>query len=185
MRKAWLAALIAALAAGCTPRDDDGAGEPVVIEERGEGSADGVAAGGAAGADTAAEGADLTGAGGMAALDDPASPLSKRVFYFEFDRHDLSEEDRAALSAHAAHLAANPALTVVVEGHADERGSREYNLSLGERRAKAVASLLKLQGASGAQLQVISFGEERPVALEHDDAAWRLNRRVELLYSGN
>ncbi len=184
MRKALLAALIAALAAGCTPKDDDEKGDPVVIEERGEGG-DATTGGAQTGSDTTAEGANLSGAGGMAALDDPASPLSKRVFYFDFDRHEVPEEDRAALSAHADHLAANPALTVVVEGHADERGSREYNLALGERRAKAVASLLKLQGAAGSQLQVISFGEERAVAPEHDEAAWRLNRRVELLYSGN
>ncbi len=121
----------------------------------------------------------------MAALDNPQSPLSNRVFYFEFDRHELAEADRQTLAAHAAHLASNPGLSVEVVGHADERGSREYNLALGERRAKVVASLLKLQGAARSQVQVISFGEERPVALDHDDAAWRLNRRAELLYSGN
>jgi len=81
-------------------------------------------------------------------------------------------------------LSSNPDVSVVLEGHADERGTREYNLALGERRAKAVEQLLVLQGVGQNQIQVISFGEERPVALGHDEEAWRLNRRVEFLYSG-
>jgi peptidoglycan-associated lipoprotein len=119
-----------------------------------------------------------------AMLNDPSSPLSKRVFYFEFDRSDISEEDRRALQAHAEFLAQHPAITVVIEGHADERGTREYNMALGERRSKAISQLLVLQGGSKSQLQEISFGEERPVALGHDESAWSLNRRAELLYSG-
>lgn len=118
------------------------------------------------------------------ALSDPASVLSKRVFYFEFNSSELSEADREALATHARLLSENPDLTVVLEGHADERGSREYNLALGERRAKAIERMLNLQGVAREQIQVISFGEERPVALGHDEEAWRLNRRVELLYSG-
>lgn len=118
------------------------------------------------------------------ALNDPNSVLSRRVFYFDFNSSELSVEDREALATHAKLLAANPTLAVVLEGHADERGSREYNLALGERRAKAIEQVLSLQGVDREQIQVISFGEERPVALGHDEQAWRLNRRVELLYSG-
>jgi len=118
------------------------------------------------------------------ALNDPGSVLSRRVFYFDFNSSELSEADREALTTHASLLAANPQLAVVLEGHADERGSREYNLALGERRAKAIEQVLNLQGVDREQIQVISFGEERPVALGHDEEAWRLNRRVELLYSG-
>lgn len=118
------------------------------------------------------------------ALSDPASVLSKRVFYFEFNSSELSEADRKALDAHASLLSSNPDISVVLEGHADERGSREYNLALGERRAKALERILNLKGVAAEQIQVISFGEERPVALGHDEEAWRLNRRVELLYSG-
>jgi peptidoglycan-associated lipoprotein len=81
-------------------------------------------------------------------------------------------------------MAEFPTVTLVLEGHADERGSREYNLALGERRAKAIERILSVEGVPAEQLQVISFGEERPVALSHDEEAWRLNRRVELLYSG-
>ncbi len=117
-------------------------------------------------------------------LNDPQSPLSRRVIYFDFDSAELSSEDRALLAAHAEFLAAHPDVTVVLEGHADERGTREYNMALGERRARAVMQLLVLQGMRREQAQTISFGEERPVALGHDEEAWRLNRRVELLYSG-
>lgn len=118
------------------------------------------------------------------ALNDPNSVLSRRVFYFDFNSSELSEEDRNALTTHARLLSANTSLAVVLEGHADERGSREYNLALGERRAKAIEQVLNLQGVDREQIQVISFGEERPVAMGHDEQAWRLNRRVELLYSG-
>ncbi|MBE0511149.1 MAG: peptidoglycan-associated lipoprotein Pal [Chromatiales bacterium] len=118
------------------------------------------------------------------ALADPESVLSKRVFYFDFDSAELPAADQAALEVHARFLNANPRISVVLEGHTDERGSREYNLALGERRAQTIERLLSLQGVAGAQMQVISFGEERPVALGHHEDAWALNRRVELLYSG-
>ncbi len=118
------------------------------------------------------------------ALDDPNSPVSVRVLYFALDSVQISNEDRDVIAAHARLLSSNPDVTVVLEGHADERGTREYNLALGERRAKAVQQLLVLQGVAPSQVQVISFGEERPVALGHDEEAWRLNRRVEILYSG-
>lgn len=135
------------------------------------------------------EGAETGGAqvgGGFTGseLNNPDSPLAKRVIYFEFDSSEISQEARDLISAHAKYLADHPEVSVVLEGHTDERGSREYNLALGERRARAVERLMTLQGVAQNQLQVISFGEERPVALGHDESAWRLNRRVELLYSG-
>ncbi len=110
--------------------------------------------------------------------------LATRVIYFDFDSSDIKSDSRDIIAAHAAHLSATPSTKIVLEGHADERGSREYNLALGERRAKAVQQLMVLQGVNAQQIQVISFGEERPVALGHDEAAWHLNRRVEILYSG-
>ena len=128
--------------------------------------------------------ADMASSFAGKALDDPNSPLSKRVFYFGMDSSQISTEDREVIAAHAGYLAQNPGVSVVLEGHADERGTREYNIALGERRAKAVLQLLLIQGVSSNQVQVISFGEERPVALDHDEASWRLNRRVEILYSG-
>lgn len=117
-------------------------------------------------------------------FDDPSNPLSKRTIYFDFDKSDINPEDREIVLAHARYLAQNPDKKVVLEGHADERGSREYNIALGERRAKSVSQLMLLQGVAKSQVDVISFGEERPVALGHDESAWRLNRRVEILYPG-
>ncbi len=117
-------------------------------------------------------------------LNDPNTPLSRRTFYFEFNSAELSAEDRDALATHARFMNEVRDVTVVLEGHADERGSREYNLALGERRAKVIERVLTLQGVSPEQIQVISFGEERPQAFDHDEESYRLNRRVQLLYSG-
>jgi peptidoglycan-associated lipoprotein len=118
-------------------------------------------------------------------LDDPASILAKRVIYFDFDRSEVKEEFRNIIKAHATYLANHPRVSAVLEGHADERGSREYNIGLGERRANAVLRFLSLQGASSSQLEAISYGEERPVAFGHDESSWQLNRRVEIVYQGN
>ncbi len=117
-------------------------------------------------------------------LNDPSTPLSVRTFYFDFNSAELSPADRDALATHARFMNKVRDVTVVLEGHADERGSREFNLALGERRAKVIERVLTLQGVSPEQIQVISFGEERPQALDHDEESWRLNRRVQLLYSG-
>ncbi|MDX9740017.1 MAG: peptidoglycan-associated lipoprotein Pal [Gammaproteobacteria bacterium] len=115
-------------------------------------------------------------------LDDPSSLLSKRVIYFDFDRAEVQQDQRDIVQAHAEYLAANRNLRVVLEGHTDERGSREYNMGLGERRANAVRSFLTLNGVSTSQIEVVSYGEERPVAMGQDEGSWRLNRRVEILY---
>lgn len=120
----------------------------------------------------------------VSSLNDPNSPLSQRVLYFDLDSSQIKDEDRDILAVHAEFLAAHSEITVVLEGHADERGSREYNVALGEKRAKAVRQIMTLQGVTDDQIQVISFGEERPVALGHDASAWNLNRRVEILYTG-
>lgn len=120
----------------------------------------------------------------VSSLNDPNSPLSQRVLYFELDSSQIKDEDRDIIAVHAEFLAAHSEITIVLEGHADERGSREYNIALGEKRAKAVKQIMTLQGVEDEQIQVISFGEERPVALGHDASAWNLNRRVEILYSG-
>ena len=112
-------------------------------------------------------------------LDDP---LGTRVIYFEFDSNALTPEAQRIVEAHAEYLAGNPGMAVVLEGHADERGTREYNLALGERRANAVADLFQMMGVMSDAVRSISYGEERPVAMEHDESAWSLNRRVEILY---
>lgn len=107
------------------------------------------------------------------------APVLESVFYFEFDESALTSATRAALDAQAAYLRGNDA-AVRLEGHADERGTREYNLALGERRAKAIADYLAIQGISRARMEVVSYGEERPVALGSDESSWAANRRVEL-----
>jgi peptidoglycan-associated lipoprotein len=111
-----------------------------------------------------------------------ADLLGNLIVYFEFDLSDIRSEFNAMLAAHGRYLAENPSADVRLEGHADERGSREYNIGLGERRSQAVRRLLLLQGASGTQISTVSYGEERPAILGSDEEAWKLNRRVELVY---
>ncbi|MDQ2075727.1 peptidoglycan-associated lipoprotein Pal [Marinimicrobium sp. ABcell2] len=101
------------------------------------------------------------------------------VFYFDFDRSTLKPAARAALTAHAERLK-DSGQRVRIEGHTDERGSREYNMGLGERRAKAVRDFLVLQGVSANRIEVVSYGEERPVAMGSNESAWAQNRRAEL-----
>ncbi len=116
-------------------------------------------------------------------LENPDSLLSQRVIYFEFDRSDVRAQFRPIIEAHAAYISANPSARVSLESHADERGSREYNLGLGERRGNSVGSLLSAGGASAGQLEVVSFGEERPVCRESNNDCWQRNRRVEIVYT--
>lgn len=119
---------------------------------------------------------------GMSSLDDPQSLLAVRIIYFEYDSSDIKSEDRATVEAHAAYLVANPNTNMTLEGHADERGSREYNLALGERRAQTVKRQMTLLGASPNQIRIVSYGEERPAIDDHDDYSWSQNRRVEIIY---
>jgi len=104
------------------------------------------------------------------------------VFYFDFDKSIVRPESREALAKHAEYLVSHPDARVVLEGHADERGTREYNMALGERRAKAISRYLTIQGVAASQIETVSFGEEVPVAFGHDSNAWQLNRRVEVRY---
>ncbi|NLQ16366.1 peptidoglycan-associated lipoprotein Pal [Marinomonas sp. M1K-6] len=104
------------------------------------------------------------------------------VFYFDFDKSIVRPESREALAKHAEFLVSNPDARIVLEGHADERGTREYNMALGERRAKAISRYLTIQGVAASQVETVSFGEEVPVAFSHDSNAWQLNRRVEVRY---
>jgi peptidoglycan-associated lipoprotein len=118
----------------------------------------------------------------MDALNDPSSPLAKRSVFFDFDSFVVKPEFQSVVEAHGKYLVANPGRRVVVEGNADERGSREYNLALGQKRAEAVKSRLRLLGAAEAQIETVSLGEEKPRATGHDEAAWAENRRADLNY---
>jgi peptidoglycan-associated lipoprotein len=119
---------------------------------------------------------------GFSELDDPASPLSVRILYFDYDSSEILPAYREVLEAHANYLAQNPNITISLEGHADERGSREYNLALGERRSQRAKQLMMVFGPSSSQIRTTSYGEERPVVNGHDEEAWSQNRRVEIIY---
>ncbi len=143
-----------------------------------------------AGADGYGEGGDATTMGATdgsgewqgSPLENPDSLLSTKVIYFDLDSSDIKAESRDVIRAHAAYLAATPSAKVLLEGHGDERGTREYNLGLGERRAKSVRMVLTAEGAPSDQVAIISYGEERPASDVHDESGWSLNRRVEFIY---
>jgi len=120
---------------------------------------------------------------GGSALGGPNASQENRVVYFDFDRFDVKPEYNAMLQAHGRYLSSNPTARLRLEGHADERGSREYNIGLGEKRAQAVRNVLLLQGAVADQITTVSFGEERPAVIGSDEEAWTLNRRVEIVYA--
>ena len=150
--------LALAVAVGCSSKGGDNSGEGAVDPNAGYN-------------------ANVSGVDG--ALSEEAALRAITTFYFEYDSSDLKPEAMRALDVHAKDLKGNGA-RVVLEGHTDERGTREYNMALGERRAKAVQRYLVLQGVSPAQLELVSYGEERPVATGSDESSWAQNRRVEL-----
>ena len=116
------------------------------------------------------------------AQQEEAAKALAHIIYFDFDQATIKAEYRTALNGHAAYLSQNPSAKIVLEGHADERGTREYNIALGERRGNAVSRYLVVQGVSVDAIEVVSFGEERPVNEGHDSASWSENRRVEIRY---
>jgi len=154
--------------------------EPATEVKPLDGAKTGAPVGGAAGATAA--GADQSAI--ALSLKDPNSPLSKRIILFDFDSSAIRDEYRSLLEAHAEFLKSNPASKVILQGHADERGSREYNLALGQRRAESVFKALSLLGVAEGQMEAVSLGEEKPIAEGHDEAAWQQNRRTEILYQG-
>ncbi len=109
--------------------------------------------------------------------------LRQRVVYFDLDQDALKPEFQAIVGCHAKYLRDRPSSRMNLEGNADERGSREYNLGLGERRGNAVSSALQAQGGSGSQVSVISYGEERPTCTDSNEDCWARNRRVEIVYT--
>jgi peptidoglycan-associated lipoprotein len=114
---------------------------------------------------------------------DPNSPLAReRSVYFEFDDAIVHQDYTPLLQRHARYLVQHPSLGIAVQGNTDERGGSEYNLALGQRRAQAVKTALQLLGVKDSQIEAVSFGEERPAATEHDETAWRQNRRADIVY---
>ncbi len=181
LRASGLAAVAALLLAGCgsTVKLDE-----TPVETRTPNAVtSGVGSGGAA---SGASGAGGTGAAAPQAkvatvnLGNGAASKLGRVVYFEFDSFVVSDQFRSLIEGHAKQLAAARSKRMVVEGHTDERGGREYNLALGQKRADAVAKSMTLLGASESQIEAVSFGKERPVSEGHDEAAWAQNRRAEI-----
>ncbi len=131
---------------------------------------------------TVTDGATTAGAYGPNDLDTDAC-LRQRVVYFDLDQDALKPEFQAIVACHSKYLRDRPSSRISLEGNADERGSREYNLGLGERRGNAVSSAVQANGGSGAQLTVVSYGEERPTCTDSNEDCWARNRRVEIVYT--
>ena len=171
---------IAVLLAGCSSVKLDETSAPIDSRTG--------AAAGAGGADGAVSGTGSSRAvtpvtvDPNAALNDPSGPLSKRSIYFDFDSFVIKDEYRGTVEAHARFLTTNRSRKVVVQGNTDERGSREYNLALGQKRAEAVRRSLAALGVGDQQLEAVSFGEEKPRATGNDEASWAENRRADLVY---
>ncbi|WP_341677939.1 peptidoglycan-associated lipoprotein Pal [Niveibacterium sp. SC-1] len=120
----------------------------------------------------------------LAAVKDPSNILSKRSVFFDFDKFDVKSDYQALVQAHGKFLAANPTVKILIQGNTDERGSREYNLALGQKRADAVKKSLGLSGATEAQIESVSLGEEKPRATGSSEEAYTENRRADILYQG-
>ncbi|MBU1690608.1 MAG: peptidoglycan-associated lipoprotein Pal [Gammaproteobacteria bacterium] len=117
-------------------------------------------------------------------LKDPNNILSKRSVYYDFDKSDVKAEYKPMVEAHAKYLTSNKSAKVAVQGNSDERGSREYNIALGNQRADSVRKMMNVFGASDSQIEVVSFGEEKPRAACHDESCWKENRRSDIVYQG-
>ena len=170
--------LVAVVAAGCAGNKT----KPKTKIERGATATQSSAAtaGTRVGAGTATAMPGDGGSGMMDPFSDPASPLSKNIIYFDYDSAEVTDID--IVNAHARYLAEHPDARVRLEGHADERGTREYNVALSEQRAYAVKQLMLFQGVRPAQMSIVAYGEERPRVYGHDEASYRENRRVEIVY---
>ncbi|MGA8049868.1 MAG: peptidoglycan-associated lipoprotein Pal [Burkholderiales bacterium] len=181
MRAIWIVALTALLAA-CAGTSSEQA--PAGVEDRSPGGAAGAQSGAVGG--KGVTGVDLTGgqAGAMSPLKDPSNILSKRSVYYDFDKYDIKDEYKPMIEAHAKYLRAHPDMKVLIQGNTDERGSREYNVALGQRRADGVKNMLKLLGVREEQVEAVSLGEEKPKAQGTTEADYAQNRRSDILYPG-
>ncbi len=162
----------------------DGQSQTGVVDDGTSGGADATGLDGADGGDGSAimDGAPMDA---IEMLEQTEGALANRIIYFEFDSAKLSSESIQILETHGNFIAGNGEVSVRLEGHADERGSREYNIALGDRRAQSVRRVLLFQGASVDQLETVSYGEEQPIMSGHTEEAWGKNRRVELIYTVN
>ncbi len=186
MNKLLAAAFVALFLAGCqtdpvqAPVEDKSATTDPATSASGT-STSGMAGGGVGGASNAGAGAGRSGA---SALKDPNNILSQREIFFEYDSFVVPEKYKRLIEAQANYLTANRNAKVTLHGHADERGSREYNIALGQKRSDAVKQMMTLLGVQEIQIETVSFGEEKPKNLGHDEASWAENRRVDIVHAG-
>ena len=171
MKKSLFSVLLITLLAGCAGQEVKDQPKAAVVDR----------------ASTQA-GANVQSAGQQAVaanpLKDPNNILSKRSVYYDFDQSDVKDEYKPMVEAHARYLASNKSAKLAVQGNCDERGSREYNIALGNRRADSVRKIMNVFGASDSQIEVVSFGEEKPRAACHDESCWKENRRSDIVYQG-
>ena len=178
MRNALLATLIAVALIGCqsTPSTDNAA---PVEDKSATASQSGASTSGTTG--TGVSGTSMSGGN---PLRDPNNILSKRSVYFDFDSYVVRDEFKPLVEAHGKYLQANRNARMTIQGNADERGSHEYNLALGQRRADTVKRMMQIYGASDSQIETVSFGKEKPRNPGHDEVAWAENRRDDMVYAG-
>jgi peptidoglycan-associated lipoprotein len=185
MRKWIIGALVVAAIAGCS---STGTQDAAPVEERAPAATAPGTTGGATTSGATTTGVSGTPAGGAssgaAMLKDPANILSKRNIYFDYDQFVVKDEYRPIVEAHAKYLQANRSARAVIQGNTDERGTREYNIALGQKRADAVKKLMVLLGATEMQIETVSFGKEKPRREGHDEASWAENRRADIVHAG-
>ncbi len=175
----WTGIALAVVLAGC--QQNPPAEKAAAVEERN------VATGNNAGAATSGTtGANVSGTatGEGNPLRDPRSILSKRSVFFDFDSYAVKDDYRPLIDAHGKYLQAHRSARMTIQGNCDERGSREYNIALGQRRADAVKRMMLLDGATDQQIETVSFGKEKPRNPGHDEGAWAENRRDDFVYAG-
>ena len=180
MRNFLLVAIVAVALVGCssTPTTE------APVEDHGAAGATapgGATTGGAGGGGVTGS---SIGGGGADELRNPNSILSKRSVYFDFDSFVVKDEYKPLVEAHARYLQSHANARMTIQGNTDERGSREYNIALGQKRADAVKRMMTLLGAQDRQIETTSFGEERPKNPGHDETAWAENRRDDIVYAG-
>ena len=179
--RAILAILTAAALLAACATSSDKSGQPAAgVEERKPGAAKPVESKPIA----RVEPGGKPSGGGFAALKDPNNILSRRSIFYDYDKFDVKDEYRNLVEAHAKFLRETPSAKMLIQGNTDERGSREYNVGLGQRRSDGVKRMLQLLGAREEQIESVSLGEEKPQSDGHNEDAWSKNRRSDLLYNG-
>jgi peptidoglycan-associated lipoprotein len=182
MKQIALCLLVAAVAAGCASKDSKDTSVADISKGATAGSG---SASGSSGAATAQ--GNRGGVSGSTTADDELrtnAALAKRSVYFDYDSNAVKDEYRGLVQAHSRYLGNKRDSRIRIEGNADERGSREYNLALGQRRAEAVKRVMTVLGVSDGRIETTSYGEEKPKATGHDEAAWAENRRADIRYAG-